>query len=212
MEKKKIILLGGGGHCKSCIDVIEAENIFSVEGILGLPAEKGRKILSYPIIGTDDDIEKFVKEGYSFLITIGYMGNSDLRKNLFNKLKRYRARLPVVISPHSRVSRYADFGEGTIIMHNCVVNSDTRIGNNCIINNKALIEHDVIIGNHCHVSTNAVVNGNCTIKDNCFIGSSSTLKNGITLESDIVIGAASLVLKSISDKGIYAGVPVRKIL
>jgi len=29
-----IILLGAGGHCKSCIDVIEAEGKFTIVGIL----------------------------------------------------------------------------------------------------------------------------------------------------------------------------------
>ena len=30
MNKKKIILIGGGGHCKSCIDVIESNNMFDI--------------------------------------------------------------------------------------------------------------------------------------------------------------------------------------
>ena len=30
---KKIILIGGGGHCKSCIDVIEIEKKYKIEGI-----------------------------------------------------------------------------------------------------------------------------------------------------------------------------------
>ena len=31
---QKLILLGGGGHCKSCIDVIEQESKYTIEGIL----------------------------------------------------------------------------------------------------------------------------------------------------------------------------------
>ena len=34
MNKKQIILIGGGGHCKSCIDVIESTNEFSIAGIV----------------------------------------------------------------------------------------------------------------------------------------------------------------------------------
>ena len=33
--KKKIILIGGGGHCKSCIDVIEGENKFEIANLFG---------------------------------------------------------------------------------------------------------------------------------------------------------------------------------
>ena len=34
MSKNNLILIGGGGHCKSCIDVIEQENKFNITGIL----------------------------------------------------------------------------------------------------------------------------------------------------------------------------------
>ena len=30
----KIVLVGGGGHARSCIDVIEMENKFSIAGIV----------------------------------------------------------------------------------------------------------------------------------------------------------------------------------
>ena len=30
MNKKQIILIGAGGHCKSCIDVLESENKFEI--------------------------------------------------------------------------------------------------------------------------------------------------------------------------------------
>ena len=31
---KKIILIGGGGHCRSCIDVIESTKMFKIIGII----------------------------------------------------------------------------------------------------------------------------------------------------------------------------------
>ena len=31
---KQIILIGGGGHCKSCIDVIENGNKYKIRGII----------------------------------------------------------------------------------------------------------------------------------------------------------------------------------
>ena len=31
---KKIILVGGGGHCKSCVDVIENENKYKIKAII----------------------------------------------------------------------------------------------------------------------------------------------------------------------------------
>ena len=38
--KEKIILIGGGGHCRACIDVIEQEGRFTIAGIVDVPEKK----------------------------------------------------------------------------------------------------------------------------------------------------------------------------
>ena len=35
--KQRIVLIGGGGHCKSCIDVIEQQGVYQIAGIVDLP-------------------------------------------------------------------------------------------------------------------------------------------------------------------------------
>ena len=42
---KKIVLIGGGGHCKSVIDVIEQEGQFTIVGIVDNAELLGSKIL-----------------------------------------------------------------------------------------------------------------------------------------------------------------------
>ena len=49
MSKPKLILIGGGGHCKSCIDVIEQEDNYEIVGIIDVPEKKGEKILNSDI-------------------------------------------------------------------------------------------------------------------------------------------------------------------
>ena len=211
MNKPNIILVGGGGHCKSCIDVIESENKYNIKGIIDLPSELGKTVLGYPVIGNDDDLPKLAEEGNNFLVTVGHMGDTSLRKKLFNIILKNGGKLPVIISALARVSKYSEIGEGTVIMHNAIINADATIGENCIVNSKALIEHDVVIGNDCHVSTNANINGNCTIGDNCFIASNSTLKNGIEIISGSFLGIGSVLTKSITEKSLYFGNPAKKI-
>ncbi|MDZ7696624.1 MAG: N-acetylneuraminate synthase family protein [Deltaproteobacteria bacterium] len=48
--KEKIILVGGGGHCKSCIDVIEQEGRFAIAGIVDLPEKVDEKVIGCPVI------------------------------------------------------------------------------------------------------------------------------------------------------------------
>lgn len=52
-----------------------------------------------------------------------------------------------------------------------------------------------------------MINGECKIGERVFVGSQSVLANCITVGEDIIIGAGSVVRKSISKKGIYAGNP-----
>jgi len=211
MNKSEIILVGGGGHCKSCIDVIESENRFKIKGIIDLPDEFGKTTLGYKVIGNDDDLPALAKEGFNFLITLGHMGKSGRRKELFKIIEDNGGKLPTIRSPRSHISKHATIGKGTIIMHHVIVNADVKIGENCIINSKALIEHDVRIGDNCHISTDANINGNCMIEDSCFIGSGSTVRNGIEIVNNSFVGIGSLVIKSILEKGLYFGNPVKKI-
>ena len=64
---KKILLIGGGGHCKSCIDVIEQDGTYEIAGIIDVEEKVGENILGYPIIGTDNDLEKLSTEFDNFL-------------------------------------------------------------------------------------------------------------------------------------------------
>ena len=211
MEKKPLILIGGGGHCKSCIDVIECEGVFTIKGILDTKEKIGKSVLGYPIIGSDDDILEWVEKGHSFLITVGQIKTSHIRKKIYQKLKDFNAMLAKVVAPTATLSKHAAIGEGSIVMHNATINADAIIGVNCIINTASNIEHDVTVGDHCHISTHAVINGNCTLGNEVFIGSGSILSNGICVVDKVVFGAGSLVYKSVNETGTYAGNPLRKI-
>ena len=189
MKKEKIVLIGGGGHCRSAIDVIEQTNKYEIIGIVDIKENIGKKVLGYEIIGCDDDLEIIFLSCKNAIITVGQIKSNDLRIKLFDKLKDIGFNLPVIISPIAYVSKHSFLDEGTIIMHNALVNANVKIGKNCIINTKALVEHDCIIGDNCHISTASVLNGGVIVKDNTFFGSNSTSKQGIQIEGFIKAGS-----------------------
>lgn len=204
--KRPLILIGGGGHCKSVIEVAESTD-YEIKGILDMPDEVGKDVLpGHKVIGTDDEIPQYVEE-CDFIITVGFIKNPALRIKLYNKVKAAGGRLATIIASTAYVSKYAELGEGTVIMHHAFVNAGAKIGDNCIINTFVNIEHDAVVGNQCHISTGTMVNGECKIGENCFIGSQSVCANCIEIASDIIVGAGSVVRKSIRVKGIYAGNP-----
>lgn len=204
--KRPLILIGGGGHCKSVIEVAESAG-YEIKGILDMPDEVGKEVLpGHKVIGTDDEIPQYVEE-CDFIITVGFIKNPALRIKLYNKVKAAGGRLATIIASTAHVSKYAELGEGIVIMHHAFVNAGAKIGDNCIINTFVNIEHDAEVGNQCHISTGTMVNGECKIGENCFIGSQSVCANCIEIASDIIVGAGSVVRKSIRMKGIYAGNP-----
>jgi len=205
----KIILVGGGGHCRACIDVIESANA-EIAGIIDKD-RSAEKIFKYSIIGSDDDIGTFSNKNYSFLVTIGQLKNPALRIEVFEKIKKSGGQFATVISSTALLSKYSRIGEGTIVMHEVIINASSQIGTNCIINTRALIEHDCMIGDHTHISTAAVVNGGCKIGNRTFIGSNSTIVQGVQIGDDVVVGAGSVVLRDLLEKGTFAGIPAKKI-
>ncbi len=191
-NKPNIVLVGGGGHCVSVIDVIEQENKYHIEGILE-PNTKEEAVLGYPILGDDSLIPSLVNDETYFLITVGQIKSYAIRKKIASILEQCDAQLATVISPFAYVSRYAVVEGGTIIMHHACLSAEADIGKHCIINTKANIEHGAKIQDFCHISTCAVVNGDSTVERGCFVGSNATISNGIIVEKDSIISANRFV-------------------
>ena len=189
--KEKIVLIGGGGHCHSVIDVIEEENKYEIIGIVDKKELIGKKILGYEIIACDDDLETIFLSCKNAVITVGQIESNTIRVRIYNKLKQISFNLPVIISPLAYVSKHSVIDEGTVVMHHSLINANVKIGKNCIINTKALIEHDCIVEDNCHISTASVINGGVIVKENSFFGSNATSKQSI--EIDGFIKAGSLV-------------------
>ncbi len=173
---EKILLIGGGGHCRSVIDVLEQENRFTIAGVIDKEEFIGREILGYRVIGCDRDLEKLFEEYRYALVTVGHVRSNSLRVKLFNQLKEIGYILPIVISPYAYVSKYATLQEGTVVMHHALINAGAKIAQNCIINSKALVEHDSVVEAHCHISTATVINGGVFVQSNSFVGSNVVTK------------------------------------
>tara|TARA_R100000935_G_scaffold9585_5_gene19442 strand:+ start:10076 stop:10678 length:603 start_codon:yes stop_codon:yes gene_type:complete len=196
--KRGLILIGGGGHCKSVIDIIELENKYIIIGILDKNIPLGNTVLGYRVIGEDKDIERFSQNiNIDFLITIGQIKTVNLRISINKILTDNKCRLATVISPRAYVSSNAVIKKGSVIHHDALINAEAEIGENCIINTKALIEHGVKIGDFCHISTGVVVNGDSKIGDKCFIGSNATISNSITIKKNIIVSAGKFIKYSI---------------
>ncbi len=188
--KPKLILIGGGGHCAACIDVIELENRFAIVGIVDKDANG--TLLGYPLLGNDDSLPELRREFDYALVCVGQIKSPAPRNRLFAQVLSLGYTLPAIISPRAYVSKHARIGDGTIIMHDALVNARALIGRNCIINTKALIEHDGVVEDNCHISTGAIVNGGATVRRGTFVGSNAVTRETVSTKENDFIKAGAL--------------------
>ena len=96
----KIILVGGGGHTISCIDVIKSQKIFSFAGII-LKDKKDKNKYGLNVLGYEKDLKKIRKKYKYALIGIGQIKDYSKRYYAYKILKKYKFNLPVIKSKYS---------------------------------------------------------------------------------------------------------------
>ena len=204
MTKPSLILIGAGGHARSCIDVIEQQGYYQIVGLVGLPDQRLAQDFGYKVIASDDELPELFKTYRHALITVGQIQTADLRIRLYQQATQLGFKLPVIVAPTAHVSDHATIGAGTIVMHGAIINAGASVGNNCIINTRALIEHDATIENHCHISTGAILNGGVVVGAGSFIGSGSVIKEGVLIGGGCLVGMGLAVRHRLSDQTHFA--------
>jgi len=205
MSKPSLLLIGAGGHARSCVDVIEQQGRYHIAGLVGLPEQRHAQHLGYAVIASDSELPELAKTYPYALITVGQIQTADHRIRLYQQAMQLGFQLPVIIAPTAHVSRHAIIGAGTIIMHGAIVNAGARVGNNCIVNTRALIEHDATVEDHCHISTGAILNGDVTVGTGSFIGSGSVIKEGVSIGKGCLVGMGLTVRHSLSAHAHFIG-------
>ena len=204
--RKKVVIIGAGGHAKVIADIIEKSGD-EIVGFLDDNKEIGTTIINeYKVIG--DLNNRFTmavtKENLEFIIAIG---DNKKREEISHSpnLKFYTA-----IHPSAQIGLDVRIEEGTVVMANVCINSSARIGKHCIINTGAIIEHDNIIEDFVHISPNTSLGGTVKIGESTHVGIGSIVKNNITICKNCTIGAGAVVVKNILEEGTYVGVPARE--
>ena len=206
MPRKRLSIIGGGGHAKEVLEVAELNN-YEIYGIFA----KESRFIKYPHLGDIDEIIKYKSEFDFIHIAIGAANNNGLliRKGIIEFLKKEGYSFATLISPNAKISERAKIGKGVYIAHFSLVSSDAIIGDYTILNYYSVIAHDSIVGENTVISPKSFIGGNTTIKNNVLIGAGSLIMQGLTIGNNSLIGMGSVVREDIDDNCLAYGNPLQ---
>ncbi|WP_027377832.1 acetyltransferase [Kaistella palustris] len=138
------------------------------------------------------------------------IGDNRIREMIYDKTKEWCS-FEIMQHYSAYVSRFTEFGDGSVIMPKVCINAEVSIGMHCIINTASVIEHECVIGDFVHISPSASLAGNITVKKGAHIGLGANVIQGITIGENAVIGAGAVVLSDVPDHAVVVGNPGRII-
>ncbi|EAI1509792.1 UDP-N-acetylbacillosamine N-acetyltransferase [Campylobacter coli] len=191
---EKIYIYGASGHGLVCADVAMS---LDYKECIFLDDFKGKKFeISLP--------------KYDVFIAIG---NNEIRKKLFNQISDSGFKIVNLIHKSAIISQSVDIAEdaGILIMPYVVVNARAKIEKGVILNTSSVIEHECIVGEFSHISVGAKCAGNVKIGKNCFLGINSCVLPNLSLADDSILGGGATLVKSQSEKGVFVGVPAKRM-
>ncbi len=207
MSGKKLVLIGGGGHCKSVLDAAVRSGCFSEIVITDHSIPAGNTILGCKVAGNDELLPELFAEGFKYaFVTIGSIRSTDKRRAVFLKAKKAGFLFPAIIDPSAAAAASALIAPGVFIGKNAVVNADAVIGDMAIINTGAIVEHDCRIGTFAHISVGAAVCGGAEIERDVFVGANATVIQGVRIGMNSIIGAGSIICRDVPENCTVTGV------
>lgn len=114
----------------------------------------------------------------------------------------------VFIGPFVEIQKNSVIGARTKIQSHTFICEFVTIGNDCFVGHGVMFANDLF--KNGQVDPNPDHWGRTVIANNVIIGSHATVLS-VNICEGVVIGAGSVVTKDITEKGIYAGNPARKL-
>lgn len=207
---RKLCIVGAGGFGREVLssfknsylltgEKIENEVVFLDDDL----ALTNKKIMGVPVIQSSD----FIPSKYKVVIAIG---DPNVRKRIVESLPN-NTYYTTLIHPSAIIMDECEIGEGSIITAGCILTCNIKIGKHSHLNLYTTVGHDCKIGDYFTTAPATNISGNCEIGDKVYFGTNVSIKQDIQICNDTIIGMGGVVIKSITESGVYIGNPLKKL-
>jgi len=182
---------------------------FVVKGFV--EKDKQKKYANYcnvPII-CEDELDKMEN-------AVVAVGDPHLREKIVNNItKKFpNCEFPNIIEPTSILSnpKTVWLGRGIVIMAFCILTTDIIVEDFCQFNLGTGIGHDCYFSSYVTTGMNPNIAGNNKIGKSTRFGSNVTTREHITICNDVMLGIGTVVVKDITEPGVYIGNPAKRLV
>ncbi len=203
---KTLVILGAGGHGKVVADAALAQGAWTrVVATDRNPAKCAGELI--PDVVLMPLAQAMALPDAVFHVAIG--GAEHRTKEA--RVALAGRSLATVTHPSASVSAHARVDEGCFLAAQCVVAPDAFVGACVIVNHGAVVDHDVQVHEFSHIAPRAALGGEARIGRSVLVGTGATVLPGVRICDGTVIGAGAVVREPITEAGVYAGVPARRV-
>jgi len=198
-SESDIVIYGGGGHGRMCLDILKIEKKYNVAGYLD---DNPRTVLTEDVkyFGTQNILKNLYDNNLrNIVLGIGFFSNMNKRSKLYNEISSYGFYLPNIIHSQAIMESSARIGESNQIFAGSIIGSNVVIKNNCIINSGAIISHDCVINDNVHVTPGAILGGGVEVGENSIIGMGAAILLGVKIGKNVTINNGVSIYKNIPD-------------
>lgn len=203
----KCAILGASGHGKVIAEMAEL-NGFNHITFFDDRFPALTQIAHWPVRGGSADLVTSVLE---FDLVVVAIGNNAIRLKKLLGLQQAGAKLKPLVHPKATVSRYAQLGDGTVVMANAVINAFASVGIGGIINTNASVDHDCLLAAGVHISPGANLAGGVRVGEQSWIGIGSQIKQMTCIGNQVTVGAGATVIRDVPDFQTVIGTPAMAI-
>lgn len=176
MKRRRLLVVGAGGHGRSIAEAAELSGQFDVVGFLDDALPSGATVVGTSVLGP---VERMVDLHETCALAIVAIGNNTARERLIQQLLQARYELASVIHPRACVSPSALVGAGAAVMAGAVVGTEARMGMGVIVNCGAVVDHHAVVEDFGHLGVNACMAGGTVLGRGAWMQAGSVLGYGV---------------------------------